>query len=123
MHKDGTIKIQREYYSSGLSSVEALADARATVRQQLMDAGYPRMIAWLLVRSGKMSLKMHCDGCQTTVATNGQRHGEQWLGTGGWIHRADLDFCLECQHNGQVEVAIVSGQQPVGRLTLRAQKK
>jgi len=96
----GTNKL--DYNGSGLSTQEAIADARNKT---------PRLLRPFMIMS------MVCDGigCHRVGRTNGRLSGVgAWRLSNGWKHINDLDFCPRCQENGTTEETLAAGVKPRG---------
>jgi hypothetical protein len=62
-------------------------------------------------------MQVACDGinCGTRLRVKGKQvHAEKAHRPGGWVHKADLDFCPRCQRDGKMDEAITAGVRPRG---------
>jgi hypothetical protein len=104
-----------DYLNSGLSTTEAVADARIRTERALAKWHLPRWLVRVLATT--LSMTMSCDGsgCKCRGRTSGVLDAEGvWRHSGGWVHRQDLDFCPRCQHDGSMHHALAAGVRPRG---------
>lgn len=101
-YTSGMNLFSKDYAYSGLSTVEAIEDAKHNIPRWLRWIARPSMIIW-------------CDtGCGRTTKTSCKLVKGVWSGT-DWHHDHELDFCPECWKNGSAELAIIAGIKPMGR--------
>lgn len=96
--------MRRDYFKSGLSTLDAVGNFHDSL---------PR---WERPLARFMRMSMACDGqrCSAIGRTSGKLENGIWSKSNGWTHRADLDFCPQCQEDGRMEQAIRDGVLPLG---------
>jgi hypothetical protein len=112
--------VKTNYHYSGMSTPEAIEDFRSHFLSQL-----PRWARWLVDRGFlNPRLTIVCDGCgrqeiiegNAKLLPSGMEGIGYWEGT-DWTHRARLDFCEVCSHNGTAVKSVRAGVQPLGTYT------
>ena len=106
-----------DYNHSGLSTKEAIEDAQERTVNVLIQKGWPRLVAKFA--SKLFIMQMRCDGCQRIGKTDGRLKNGIWGKSDGWRHKDDLDFCLMCQIDGNMDRVIASGKRPDGAIKFR----
>jgi len=104
-------KVHYDYAGSGLSTPDAIEAAKAEVRRHYGP--------WARFFTRIIAMTMKCDGmledglrCQAIVRTNGKLDEGKWGRSRGWVHFADLDFCLTCQKDGSMQRSVAAGKKP-----------
>jgi len=105
--------LEHNYTNSGLSTPQAIQDAEERTKAALKKAHLPGFLVRFLAKTIRMGL--YCDGCGKTGHTSSKLVGDgMWEASGGWCHKADLDFCPSCRDNGKMDEAIAAGVRPLG---------